>query len=84
MKKIISREVFRNTFILRPDYKKKIKKKVNGVSYEEGERRISETIIRERETERERDLENRKSYMLNSFRACFATTRQITLFSFAM
>ena len=57
MKKIISREVFRNTFILRADYKKKIKKKVNGVSYEEGEWRISETIIRERD--RERDLENR-------------------------
>ena len=59
MKKIISREVFRNTFILRADYKKKIKKKVNGVSYEEGEWRISETIIRERDRERERDLENR-------------------------
>ena len=52
MKKIISREVFRNTFILRADYKKKIKKKVNGVSYEEGEWRISETIIRERQRER--------------------------------
>ena len=53
MKKIISREVFRNTFILRADYKKKIKKKVNEVSYEEGEWRISETIIRERDRERE-------------------------------
>ena len=60
MKKIISREVFRNTFILRADYKKKKEKSEWSFLWGRWVKDIGNYNKRERERERERERDRER------------------------